>query len=147
MPPSPAELAATHAQAFTQQRPWSEAEFAALLQQTGVTLVGDARSFLLARIVADEAEILTIATAPAAQRQGLAARNLREFLASLALRGVAQVFLEVAVTNDAAQALYSRASFAQIGRRRGYYHLTDGTQVDAIVMGLDMESGKNSTDQ
>jgi len=67
-----ADLARTHAAAFTQTRPWSAKEFSTLLNSHGVILCGDARSFVLGRVIADEAEVLTIATELQFQRQGLA---------------------------------------------------------------------------
>lgn len=65
-------MAATHAAAFTQSRPWTTGEFAELLSSPLSLVVGDERCFALFRVIADEAELLTIATHPDHQRQGLA---------------------------------------------------------------------------
>jgi len=46
-------MAQVHAAAFTQSRPWTEQEFAALLAQPTVFSVGDAHSFALFRVIAD----------------------------------------------------------------------------------------------
>ena len=50
------------------------------------------------------------------------------------------MFLEVAEDNIAALALYHRAGFAAVGRRRGYYHRAGAAPVDAQVLRLDLNS-------
>ena len=49
--------------------------------------------------------------------------------------GARQMFLEVRLSNEVAQALYRRAGFRTIGRRKGYYPGRDGRE-DALVMRL-----------
>jgi len=83
------------------------------------------------RVIADEAEILTIGVIPAARRQGTAVRLLGELLDEARRRGAVEVFLEVRTDNEAARKLYVREGFAEIGVRRGYY---DGGRVDGISM-------------
>ncbi|HET6876527.1 MAG TPA: ribosomal protein S18-alanine N-acetyltransferase [Jatrophihabitans sp.] len=83
------------------------------------------------RVVADEAEILTVGVIPAARRRGVARRLLAELLAAARQRGAADAYLEVRVDNVAARALYADEGFAEIGVRRGYY---DRGRVDAVVM-------------
>lgn len=131
---TPAEMAATHAAAFTQSRPWSEAEFASLLEGPLVFAAGDNRAFALVRVVADEAELLTIATHPDHQRQGLARRLMGQWQAEAAARGAASGFLEVAADNSAALALYKACGFEASGLRRGYYKRADGPPADAVLM-------------
>ena len=48
------------------------------------------------------------------------------------------MFLEVAVTNDAARALYVRHGFTEAGLRRRYY--TDGT--DALILRSTLPPGR-----
>ena len=73
---TPQDLAHTHAAAFTQSRPWTADEFADLLANRFTHyVVGNAQSFALFQVIADEAELLTIATHPSHQRQGLALQN------------------------------------------------------------------------
>lgn len=128
---TPEAMAATHARAFAGHgRAWSAAEFRALLQDTHVIRTGDARAFILGRVVTDEAEILTLATDPAHRRCGLARACLRGFEAQAAARGAASAFLEVAADNAPARALYAAAQYAEVGRRKGYY----GAGVDALVL-------------
>ena len=129
-------LAATHKAAFTDSRPWSADEFATLLIQKTTVTAGDADAFVLGRVQIDEAEILTLATAPAHQRKGRAKAALADFLNKVAANGVNTVFLEVADDNDAALALYQSAGFKRVGLRQGYYRRTDGPARDAVVLQL-----------
>jgi len=131
---TPAALAALHAQAFDATRPWSEAEFAALLTAAGTILTGDTRAFVLGRVTLDEAEVLTLATAPAYRRQGLARAALAAFEAAAQARGATTVFLEVAEDNAPARALYAAQGYAPAGRRPGYYATGTGTPVAALVL-------------
>lgn len=129
-----AELALIHAQAFTMPRPWSEAEIADLLASPLCFVLPAPDGFLLGRVVAGEAEVLTVAVRPVAQGRGVGLQLVRAFLAEAARRGADSAFLEVAETNLAARAVYARAGFRQTGRRRGYYHAADAAPVDALVM-------------
>lgn len=132
---TPTALATLHARAFSMPRPWSEAEFAALLSDPLVFLLveGDA-GFLLGRAVAGEAELLTLAVAPEARRLGLGRKLVGRFIYQARLRGADSAFLEVAEDNIAARALYRVSGFADAGRRRGYYQTSDGRAVDALVL-------------
>lgn len=133
-----AALAATHRRAFAEGRPWSAAEFSALLDSPGTVLIGDAKGFLLGRIVAGEAEVLTLATDPAHQRQGRAAQVLAEFCKTARQGGAEAVFLEVAADNTPARALYARAGFAEAGRRAGYYPRPQAPAADALMLRLNL---------
>lgn len=133
---TPETLARLHGSGF--DRPWSAQDFAQLLDQPGCVLVGDEAGFALARLVLDEAEVLTVVTAPDQRGQGVATRVLRALLARLAERGAARVFLEVAEDNDAALALYSAAGFTATGRRRGYYPRPGQQAIDAILLSRDV---------
>jgi ribosomal-protein-alanine N-acetyltransferase len=127
-------MATTHAAAFTQSRPWSEAEFAALLDSRLTFAVGDARCFALVRVVVDEAELLTIATHPNHQRQGLARAVMKSWRAFAVQRGAETAFLEVAADNIPACDLYASCGFSTCGNRPGYYRRENGPAVDAILM-------------
>ncbi|MBC7131836.1 MAG: GNAT family N-acetyltransferase [Roseovarius sp.] len=119
---TPEALALTHARAFAGQgRAWSAAEFADLLASPHVLAIGDARAFALGRVVAGEAELLTLATDPGHRRAGRARACLVAFMAQARARGARTAFLEVAEDNAPARALYEQAGFAEAGRRAGYY--------------------------
>lgn len=115
-------------------RPWSAAEFAGLLELPGAFLVAEGAGFALGRVVLDEAELLTLAVAPEAQRRGLGARCLAGYEAEAAARGAALSHLEVAADNAAALALYRRAGYGESGRRRGYYAEPPAPPADALLM-------------
>ncbi|MBA4807289.1 ribosomal protein S18-alanine N-acetyltransferase [Brevundimonas sp.] len=132
----PAALAAIHAQAFA--TPWGEAEFADLLTQAGVFAVVEPDGFILIRVVLDEAEILTLAVRPDARRAGLGGRLTGQGAVEAARAGASRLFLEVAEDNVAARALYDRAGFRPIGRRKAYYAAPEGGRTDALVLGLDL---------
>lgn len=127
------DLAATHAAAFQNARGWSAAEFTRLLAQDTTLLIGDAASFILASIVLDEAEILTVATHPENQRQGRAHANFADLDRQLAEHSVTRIFLEVAADNQSAITLYTQLGFAKIATRSGYYHRSDRPAVDAEI--------------
>lgn len=131
-------LAELHAACFTTPRPWSAAEFADFLASPLCFLLTEEEGFLLGRVIADEAELLTVAVAPEARRQGTGARLLAAFAQAAKARGAATAFLEVAEPNTAARALYAQAGWAQAGRRKGYYHSPEGVALDAIVMTLSL---------
>jgi len=129
-----ARLAGIHAEAF--DTPWDEASLSALLVSPGVLLVAEDDGFILIRVAADEAEILTLAVRPAARRGGLGGRLVAEAVVRAATLGAERMFLEVAEGNVAARALYARTGFAEAGRRRGYYARADGSREDALVLSL-----------
>jgi ribosomal-protein-alanine N-acetyltransferase len=130
-------LAALHAAAFPPGQRWDAAAIAGLLAMPGVFgLVVRGLGFVLARVAADEAEILTLAVAPAARRQGHGGALLAAAMAQAAARGAASMFLDVAADNAAARALYAAAGFAEVGRRRRYY--ADGA--DALVLRRDLNA-------
>ena len=119
-----AAIAALHAASF--QRGWAEDEFHRLLIDRAVvahravigrTMVG----FILSRMAAGEAEILSVAIAPAWRGRGFARPLLDLHLRRLAGLGVRAVFLEVDEHNEPACRLYRNAGFSEVGVRKGYY--------------------------
>lgn len=131
---TPDALARIHAEAFTQQRPWSAAELRRLLESPGSFLLAHNAGFGLIRVVADEAELLTLAILPRNQRQGLGAALLRGLMTTAASAGADRMFLEVAVDNSPAISLYIKTGFAETARRPDYYRTPDGKRRDAVVM-------------
>jgi ribosomal-protein-alanine N-acetyltransferase len=126
-----AALAALHAEAFPVAERWGAEAIRLMLEMPGAFgLHLPGIGFILARVAADEAEVLTLAVRPAARRQGHGAALLAGAMAGAALRGAGAMFLEVSDRNPAARALYAAAGFEEAGRRRRYY--ADGS--DALVM-------------
>lgn len=124
-------LARIHAQCFpAHPRPWSQAEITEILQSTGCFLLTRDSGFLIGRSIADEAELLTLAVAPAKWRAGTGTALLAAFHDATRLRGATRAFLEVASDNLAAQALYATAGWREAGRRRNYY----AAGIDALIL-------------
>ena len=78
-------------------------------------------------VVEDELHLLSVAVEPSRQRRGLARFLLALCEADGAEKGAAYSLLEVRVSNDAALALYARAGYREIGRRKRYYSDTGET--------------------
>jgi len=132
------DLADLHDKAF--DRPWTALEFEDLLKSPGAFAIlgeagepAEAKGFVLCRSIAGEAEILTIAVDPAARRRGWGAALVAVAAGVVAETGAEALFLEVAVDNTAAIALYQATRFAKVGLRKGYYPHPDGAK-DAVVM-------------
>ena len=128
-----------HAGAF--HHGWSSDDFRALIAQD--TVFGfiarpegrphEACGFVLARLVAGEAEILTIAVAREAQRQGVGRALMDAVLRHLHQERAETLFLEVDETNTAARSLYRRLGFAQVGERPAYYETPEGRSAALIL--------------
>ncbi|MFD0860084.1 GNAT family N-acetyltransferase [Roseovarius aquimarinus] len=135
----PDSLARLHARAFAPTgRGWSAAEFAYLIDAPHCCLRHETYGFALSRVIAGEAELLTLATDPEHRRQGIAARLLAAVESAAMDMGADRQFLEVAADNPAARALYSAFGYAEIARRAGYYARPGGTPVDALVLSKEL---------
>lgn len=133
-------LSQLHRTAFPPAEAWSATVIALQLEAPGGFGLLDPRGgMILGRAIAREAEVLTLAVEPGVRRGGIG----RGLLVGAMARGRAldadTMFLEVAVTNDAAIGLYRGVGFEQVGLRRRYY--ADGT--DALIMrvGLSATAG------
>ena len=117
---------------------WTAAQCAGLLPLPGVWLSlardeSGPQGFALARIVADEAELLLLAVRREAQGRGIGKLLLDRFGRLARARGAARLHLEVREGNQAIN-LYERAGFALVGRRRGYYSGPGGITYDALTL-------------
>lgn len=126
-------LAALHAGAFPDD-PWDAERLAPLAFGPGAITLMLPGGFILMRVAADEAEVITIAVDPTARRRGLGRRLLAAGLATAFASAAAAVFLEVATDNAAALALYAASGFIEVGRRKRYYHRGTAPAVDALVL-------------
>lgn len=90
-------------------------------------------------IAAGEAHLLNLSVAAQWQRHGLGSELLRFIIGHARDCAAARIFLEVRPSNVAALALYTRAGFATIGVRRGYYPARGGSE-NAIVMELVLDA-------
>ena len=89
--------------------------------------------FSLFRTVADESELLLLAVSPTRHRRGIGRLLLEQFLEHARNEKVARVHLEVRDGNAAVD-MYRTAGFSPVGRRRNYYHGSDGQRFDAITL-------------
>lgn len=117
-------IAALHGISF--RRGWGEDEILRLLLERNVvtqriTAGGKPIGFIMSRLAAGEAEILSVAIAPGWRGRGLSRQLLDLHLRRLAGLGVRAVYLEVGERNAPACRLYRRAGFREVGRRQGYY--------------------------
>lgn len=80
--------------------------------------------------VADEVEVLFVATHPAHRRRGIARRLLSHALGVAAADGAVAALLEVRRSNREARALYGSLGFYEVGERLRYYD--DGE--DALLL-------------
>ncbi len=123
-------LAELHEVTFRGGEVWSAASFIDLLSMQGteavIALIDNIPAgFILSRTVLDETEILTLAVHPYFRRRGVG----RSLVQAILPKG--QVFLEVAVCNNPAAALYEKCGFVKAGLRRGYYR--DGIDAQVLV--------------
>lgn len=109
-------------------KPWAANDFADL-KKSGCDIIASQNGFVVWRLVADEAEIITIGVHPDARRAGIAAAMLTLVENDIKKRGGKKIFLEVAENNRSARGLYEHNGYVRIGVRPKYY---DGT--DAILM-------------
>lgn len=132
-------LSAVHAEAFAADARWGPEAIALLLALPGhfaflAATEAEPAGFLLGRVAAEEAEVLTLAVRPGWRRQGVARRLLAACTAEVVRRGACRIFLEVSEANAPARALYAALGAQPAGRRRCYY--PDGT--DALLLRLDL---------
>jgi len=80
-----------------------------------------------------EIQLINIAVHPESRGKGYAEHLLTRMIDLGLSRGIHQIWLEVRVSNAAAQGLYRKLGFLEAGRRPRYYRDADE---DAIVMSL-----------
>lgn len=130
-------LAELHARGFDEV--WDAATFGQLLALPGsFALLASAddipAGFIVMRVAADEAEILTLAVDPEKRRAGTGRALLDAGLALAREMGAVKAFLEVSERNAAAIALYTGAGWQETGRRARYY--ADGS--DALMLSVSL---------
>ena len=91
--------------------------------------------FALSRQVADEAELLLLATDPKWQKRGIGSALLKDFLVHARKSQIETLHLEVRDNNPAID-FYSGFGFEAVHRRPSYYKGNDGTLHDAISFTL-----------
>lgn len=114
---------------------WTPGQCLGVLSLPGVWLTlaerqDEPAGFALTRRVADEGELLLLATGQRHRRRGVAAALLRGVMVQAAEAGVHLLHLEVRAGNPAVH-LYRAAGFTKVGERRNYYRGNAGQMFDA----------------
>ncbi|MEO9130136.1 MAG: GNAT family N-acetyltransferase [Sphingomonas sp.] len=116
---------------------WTRNQCLGILALPGVWLTiaaldGVPAGFALCRLIADEAELLLLATVPAMRRRGVASALLRSVIADSVQEGARKLHLEVREGNDAIK-LYQGTAFIKVGERRNYYRGMTGQSFHAFT--------------
>jgi len=131
--------------------PWTERsyQFEILFNKTShawVAEVGNAdgerqvAAMIVVWLVVDEAHLGTIATGPEFRRRGIGRKLILHALRELWPLGARKAYLEVRISNSAAQQLYKSLGFQEGSVRRRYYH---DNKEDALLMTLAEDSFQN----
>lgn len=144
-------LARLHRRCFSE--PWSRADLAHLLAlpggfgliariyEGGLGGLDGLRGvgFAIGRVTRDESELLSLGVAPPWRGRRIGAALLLSAMERARAAGAALMFLEVAVDNHAAQALYTRHGFETVGLRPDYYQRADGSRIGAHTMRCELD--------
>ena len=101
-------------------------------------LAGETLGYHVAMRGPGEMHLLNLTVAPDHQRRGLGSRLLDELIVHCQAEQLQTLWLEVRQSNQAAQALYAKAGFADVGLRKDYYPLDAARREHAVVMKLDL---------
>ena len=106
--------------------PWSEKSIASELDNPlSVWLVavdgGQLIGYVGSQTVLGETDMMNLAVAPEARRQGTGRALVLALVDALTEKGSHSLMLEVRVSNTPAQKLYESLGFSQVGRRPKYY--------------------------
>ena len=108
----------------------------ALVAEHAAKVIG----FVIAAVIASEAEIETIAVDAPSQGRGFGSSLLHTVFQELELAAVSDIVLEVRDSNKSALRSYRRAGFCEVGRRNGYYR---EPVEDAILLRLKLNRSEN----
>jgi len=139
------KIAEIHSLSFRHN--WNIEEFARMKAQDGNIVLVARRSspygtrtplgFLVLRLAADEAEVITIAVHPRQRGRGIGKRLMEAGLFRLYGERCRHLFLEVDAANESALLLYRSLGFKEVGQRKGYYGDSGGDGT-ALVMRVDL---------
>jgi ribosomal-protein-alanine N-acetyltransferase len=131
-------------EAASYRDPWSENSFreVRILSDTSwVALAdGEVAGYLITQWVLDEIHVLNIAVRPDRRQQRIASMLLDMLFTLAQRRGMRDMFLEVRMSNTAAQQTYRKLGFSTLATRKSYY--PDGE--DALVMYRRLESAQDA---
>lgn len=128
------DMARIHARAMVHSVAWGAPTLKGFVEARGALVIKAANGFALGRVIADEAELLTVAVDPDAQGKGIGRACLETFEREARQKGAKRVFLEVSEQNVPAIRLYLSSGYIETGRRADYYTAPNGQKTDAIMM-------------
>ena len=126
---------------------WTEEQLLAEMEaRNGVAFVAEEGpqvcGYAFFRTCAPESELLRLAVAGDRRGQGIGSKILHHALRNFSGKGYTTCFLEVRRSNEAAQHLYTKAGFQQVGIRKKYYcHPVE----DALQLCQDLADLKGET--
>lgn len=128
------------------QYPWSEKIFQDCLVSKYSCLVAELNNCLVAycifSISAGEGHILNVCVCPNHRNQKIAHRLIEFIIQNVVDKMVGLLFLEVRVSNLAAQKLYKNLGFEKVGQRVNYYPASWGRE-DAYIFMIKLSRNKN----
>jgi [ribosomal protein S18]-alanine N-acetyltransferase len=132
-------VALLHSVCFPED-PWDPSAIAQILDMGGffgriACIAGTPAGFALALDLHKESELLSLGVLPEQRRAGVGSALLDSLCVEARLRSAESIFLEVAIDNIAALALYRGRGFIPVGRRGNYYRRR-GNSADALVLRL-----------
>lgn len=92
-----------------------------LVGEVGAGAAARVCGFLVARVIAGEAELLNMAVDAKDRRKGLGSKLLAEAAKEAAAQQAKRMYLEVRESNQAAISFYELHGFRRNGKRAGYY--------------------------
>ncbi len=127
-------VAALEKDIFSQ--PWSEQGFLDAIKMDNTIFLlaeeeGDCLGYIGMYLSLEEGEITNVAVAPEKRGLGIGDALLKESIARAKEKGIAQIVLEVRVSNEAAIHLYEKNGFKSCGIRKGFYEFP---KEDAHIM-------------
>jgi [ribosomal protein S18]-alanine N-acetyltransferase len=106
--------------------PWSETTYRALLSRRDADVLvaelgGDVVGYAAFWAVGEQGELGNLAVAGEWRGRGIASALMHAVFERARKRGVTELFLEVRVSNEHAQEIYTHHGFERVGRRAAYY--------------------------
>jgi len=98
---------------------------------------GEFAGYCCYSLIADEAEIISIAVKEKFRRKKIAERLINFAIEEIKTNGGRSIFLEVRQSNTPAICLYKKAGFKHISERKEYYDCGGGRRENALVFKLD----------
>ena len=99
------------------------------------------QGFLLLRVIADKAEILSLGVKKRVRRNGIGKYLIEKATRFSALHQLESIVLEVAETNRDAVGFYKKQGFLKIGIRKNYYVFSGKNKKNALIMHLPVKTG------